>query len=108
MLIVNLLTMIHTSLSKILGDKSSLSFDAQPDQRNIANMSDSLLKVLKDLFCQTKEHYIKSVLSEMMNDIKTIVCGPVTDEIAEVINYFLSNSVEFHDNFNTLEQSIED
>ncbi len=70
-LFVNPMTDIYNSLRTIFRDNDIVIADkTQEEQRRIAKMVESMIKVQNEIVKQSKSHQIKDLLTKMTKDIK--------------------------------------
>jgi ribosome recycling factor len=105
-LFIKPLKLLYNSLSKLLKDNEVVKEDSALEQKKIAKMVESIVKVQNQLVNQSKSSNISTLLHEMTEDIKGAIWA-ITEDTEKLINLCNSNFEIIDDNFRKLNKSIE-
>jgi hypothetical protein len=105
---VNPMTEIFNSLRLILRDNNIATGESLEEQKRIAKMVDSMVKVQNELVRQTKNSQIEFLLSKMTRDIKDNIGTVITQDTEDLLSQFSGNFEAIDSNFNSLKQRIDE
>ena len=105
---VNPMTDIFNSLRLILRDNNIVTGESLEEQKRIAKMVDSMVKVQNELVRQTKNSQIEFLLSKMTRDIKDNMGTVITQDTEDLLTQFSGNFEAIDSNFNSLKQRIDE
>lgn len=108
MIYVNPMTDIFNSLRSILKDNNIVTGESLEEQKRIAKMVDSMVKVQNELVRQTKNSQIEFLLSKMTRDIKDNIGTVITQDTEDLLTQFSGNFEAIDSNFNSLKQRIDE
>ena len=108
MIYVNPMTDIFNSLRLILRDNNIVTGESLEEQKRIAKMVDSMVKVQNELVRQTKNSQIEFLLSKMTRDIKDNMGTVITQDTEDLLTQFSGNFEAIDSNFNSLKQRIDE
>ena len=108
MIYVNPMTDIFNSLRLILRDNNIVTGESLEEQKRIAKMVDSMVKVQNELVRQTKNSHIEFLLSKMTRDIKDNIGTVITQDTEDLLTQFSGNFEAIDSNFNSLKQRIDE
>ena len=108
MIYVNPMTDIFNSLRLILRDNNIVTGESLEEQKRIAKMVDSMVKVQNELVRQTKNSQIEFLLSKMTRDIKDNIGTVITQDTEDLLTQFSGNFEAIDSNFNSLKQRIDE
>jgi hypothetical protein len=108
MIYVNPMTDIFNSLRLILKDNNIVTGESLEEQKRIAKMVDSMVKVQNELVRQTKNSQIEFLLSKMTRDIKDNIGTVITQDTEDLLTQFSGNFEAIDSNFNSLKQRIDE
>ena len=108
MIYVNPMTDIFNSLRLILKDNNIVTGESLEEQKRIAKMVDSIVKVQNELVRQTKNSQIEFLLSKMTRDIKDNIGTVITQDTEDLLSQFSGNFEAIDCNFNSLKQRIDE
>jgi hypothetical protein len=110
MIYVNPMTEIYNSLRTILRDNSIVTTETLEEQKRIASMVDSIVKVQNELllFKHAKNFQSETLFSRMTQDIKDSIGNSITQDIEDLVNKFSGNFEAIISNFNSMKQHIDE
>ena len=90
----------------MLKDNNIVTGESLEEQKRIAKMVDSMVKVQNELVRQTKNSQIEFLLSKMTRDIKDNIGTVITQDTEDLLTQFSGNFEAIDSNFNSLKSFL--